>query len=126
MIKLDYELSFEQILKVKLDASDLTGREKPTSLKDALIKMEIENPCLTFSRNHKAGKYKLNYNLTEIAEIAGACNLLSELWQYEYIGGVVPDNMLREISPLQLLENAFTLILKQQRTIDRLKNKGKL
>ena len=124
MIKVDFDLSFEQILRVKLDASDLTGREKPTSLKDALIKMEVENPCVTFAHNHKEGKYRMNYNLTETAEIAGACNLLSELWQYDYIGTVLPDQLRREMSPLQLLENAFTLILKQQRTIDRLKSKG--
>lgn len=123
MIKVDFDLSFEQILRVKLDASDLTGREKPTSLKDALIKMEVESPCVTFAHNHKAGKYRLNYNLTETAEIAGACNMLSELWQYDYNGTVLPDQLRREMSPLQLLENAFTLILKQQRMIDRFKRK---
>lgn len=67
----------------------------------------------------------MNYNLTETAEIVGACNLLSGLWQYEYVDSVIPDQLRRELSPLQLLENAFTLILKQQRTIDRLKSKGR-
>ena len=125
MIRIYFEINYEQVTHVRIDASDLTGKEKPTSLKAALMKMDIENPCVTFSREYKAGKYKYNYNLTETAEIADACNFLSDLWRHDYSSGRRSsiDKLTAKMTPIRLLENALTLLLRQQAIISELKRK---
>lgn len=125
MFKLTYDINFEKVIRVKLDACGLTGRESPDSLKDALMYMSIENPCVTFSRNVKEGNYQMRYNLSETASIAEACNYLSDLWQHDYVKGSLPENLCIQMTPLRLLENACTLLLIQQSIIDELKRRNK-
>ena len=123
MITIQFFSDFERISCVKIDTGKLTGREKPSSLKAALMEMEIENPCVTFSRDYKAGRYRSDYNLIETTEIADTCNFLSDLWQLDYSRNAPMDRICAKINPLKLLENALTLVIQQQLTIIELKKK---
>lgn len=127
MITVSFEIDQEKITKVMFNTGELTGFEKPATLKAALEELSLENTVVTFSKMLKGGHIYENFNDSEVAAIADACNKLSCLWQYEFVLNPESEDMCAQMTPLQLLANAMNMILEQQEIIDYLisKNQGK-
>ena len=113
-----------EVVRVKLISNELTGYEKPNTMKEALKLLSVENPCLTFSKKYKAGEYESRFTETEVGIIADICNRLHELWQYEYVTDPKDKNRRAYMTPLQLLENTINLVLEQQEIINNLTGSG--
>ena len=125
MITVSFEIDQEKVTKVMFDTGELTGFEKPATLKAALEELTVENTVVTFSKMHKDFRIYENFNESEVNAIADACNKLSCLWQYEFVLNPECDDMCAQMTPLQLLANAMNMILEQQEIIDYLTNKNK-
>ena len=117
MITLTFETDDERVTRVKLDAHDLTGYERDATLKDALERMDVQNPCVTFSRKMKTGEYPENYPENELADIATVSSYLADLWQYDPVPNAKGEDMRPYMNPLMLLERAFNMLLKEREKI---------
>lgn len=83
--------------------SGLTGSESCFTLKEAVNKLQIENPAKTFADRYKSGGYE-HMSEALIARDAELCNAISELWKY-----TPEDELLPSMNVLQLLANSLRL-----------------
>ena len=126
MFNLDFNNQDPEVIRVKLVTSELTGYEKPKTMKEALKLLSVENPCMTFSQRYKANGFVSHFTVDEVGMIADICNRLYVLWQYEYVINPKDKNMRAYMTPIQLLENTLNLVLEQQEIINRLTGSGKM
>lgn len=119
MFKLKFHLnsSYSEVEAIEIDDGSLNSSEI-TYLRNALDKLQIENPCLVFARKMKAGDFE---NMPEhvIANIAYMSENLGDCWVY-------PDSPLRDGKPdtrpymgvINLLQNVFNLALQSRKRLD--------
>ena len=120
MITINYDISNDQVARIRIDSGEYTGYEMTTSLKHALEFMSLENPCVTFSQKYRSGELQSAYSETELISIAEAANQLSNLWQYDFLAQPGSKELCAYMSPLQLLENTLNLVIEQQKIIEKL------
>ena len=116
MIYLDYNIGENgQVTSISLNARELSGHESTCTLKDALEKMNIQNPAATFSRKIKSGEYEAQYSEEELTSIAEVANYISDIWQYD--SNPQPDNpdIRPYMTPLMLLERALNMLISEMK-----------
>lgn len=88
--------------------SGLTGSESCFSVKEAVSKLQIENPAKTFADRYKSGGYE---HMTEalIARDAEVCNAISELWKYTPEAELLPNMNVMQLLANSLRMNAILL-----------------
>lgn len=94
--------------------SGLTGSESCFTLKDAVNKLQIENPAKTFANKLKKGDFECA-DESIVERDAIIANDIAELWRYN-----PEDELLASMNVLQLLANSLRLnvLLSQKSTVE--------
>ena len=115
MMQMKYSFEPDSNILHKVSFTGLSGGEGCRTVKEALNKLQIENPAKTFANNMKRGTYNtVPQSLVE--REAFVINDISEIWKFEG-----DDELQAEMNCLSLLANALTHIVKLQQELERLR-----
>lgn len=99
-----------------------SGSERVTSVSEAITRLRVENPAVTFSRAAKAGLYN-KVSDEEYDSMLRSINCISVLWRYK--GDKPADKTTRkEVNVLTLLANAIELLTRQNIQLKALMDAG--
>lgn len=97
------------IINIQFDG--LNGRERITSVKQALSTLQVKNPALAFTRDVKAGLYD-SIPDEEYNNMLCSVNCISLLWRYKE-DEPAGKSTQADMNVLMLLANAIELISRQ-------------
>lgn len=108
----------EQVSAVAIDDGSFNTAEM-ARLKDSLSFLQVQNPCIDFSRKMRAGDFE-NLSQKTLNDLAYMCDNLNDCWAY----GNAPlmNNGKSDIRPyigvINLLQNIINLALQSRRRLD--------
>ncbi|MBR6328330.1 MAG: hypothetical protein IKR68_01635 [Lachnospiraceae bacterium] len=122
MIIFDFKMDpTGEISRIVLDTGELTGKEKVSTLKEALGNLTIQNTAKTFARKIDSGEYEMRFTPNELSHIAEFADFSAGIWNTDYNPEVKapPQDLRPYMTCLHLLENCFNLLLAQWRMINK-------
>ena len=95
-----------------------SGSERVTSVSEAITRLRVENPAVTFTRAAKAGLYN-KVSDEEYDSMLRSINCISVLWRYKG-DKPVGETTRKKVNVLTLLANAIELLTRQNIQLESL------